>query len=75
MGFSDGNWTHHSSTKNPHKQANPTEVHTTIKLGIDAHATILRRLGFDHECPTFRFQGRDYRLADIHGQVEKGVLM
>ncbi|MCB1234680.1 MAG: DUF1501 domain-containing protein, partial [Verrucomicrobiae bacterium] len=35
----------------------------------DLHATILHLLGFDHERLTFRFQGRDYRLTDIHGKV------
>ncbi len=37
-------------------------------------ATILHLLGFDHERLTHRFQGRDYRLTDVHGKVVKGVL-
>jgi hypothetical protein len=40
----------------------------------DLQATILHLLGFDHERLTFRFQGRDYRLTDVHGQVVDGVL-
>jgi hypothetical protein len=40
----------------------------------DLQATILHLLGFDHERLTFRFQGRDYRLTDVHGKVVKGVL-
>ncbi|MDA1017982.1 MAG: DUF1501 domain-containing protein, partial [Planctomycetota bacterium] len=40
----------------------------------DLQATIMHLLGFDHERLTFRFQGRDYRLTDVHGQVVKGVL-
>ncbi|MST01313.1 MAG: DUF1501 domain-containing protein [Pedosphaera sp.] len=40
----------------------------------DLQATILHLLGFNHERLTFRFQGRDYRLTDVHGQVVKGVL-
>ena len=40
----------------------------------DLHATILHQLGFDHERLTFRFQGRDFRLTDIHGHVVKEVL-
>jgi hypothetical protein len=40
----------------------------------DLQATILHLLGFDHERLTFRFQGRDYRLSDIHGHVIKEVL-
>ncbi|MBW3538984.1 MAG: DUF1501 domain-containing protein [Planctomycetes bacterium] len=40
----------------------------------DLQATILHLLGFDHERLTFRFQGRDYRLTDVHGKVVEGVL-
>jgi hypothetical protein len=35
----------------------------------DLHATILHLLGFDHERFTYRFQGRDFRLTDVHGKV------
>lgn len=35
----------------------------------DLQATILHLLGIDHERLTFRFQGRDYRLTDVHGRV------
>jgi hypothetical protein len=35
----------------------------------DLQATIMHLLGFDHERLTFRFQGRDYRLTDVHGRV------
>jgi hypothetical protein len=40
----------------------------------DLQATIMHLLGFNHEQLTYRFQGRDYRLTDVHGQVVKGVL-
>jgi hypothetical protein len=40
----------------------------------DLQATVLNQLGFDHEKLTFRFQGRDYRLTDIHGQVVHDIL-
>jgi len=40
----------------------------------DLQATIMHQLGFDHEKLTFRFQGRDYRLTDVHGHVVKDVL-
>jgi hypothetical protein len=40
----------------------------------DFNATVLHALGIDHERLTFRFQGRDYRLTDIHGNVVRGVL-
>lgn len=35
----------------------------------DLHATILHQLGFDHTRLTYRFQGRDFRLTDVHGRV------
>ena len=47
---------------------NPVSVH-------DLHATILHLLGIDHERLTFKFQGRHYRLTDIHGKVVPEVLM
>lgn len=40
----------------------------------DLQATILHLLGLDHERLTYRFQGRDYRLTDVHGQVVKDIL-
>ena len=40
----------------------------------DLQATILHLLGFDHEKLTFRFQGRDFRLTDVHGHVVKDIL-
>jgi uncharacterized protein (DUF1501 family) len=40
----------------------------------DMNATLLHLLGLDHEKLTFRFQGRDYRLTDVHGTVVKGLL-
>ncbi len=45
----------------------PVHVH-------DLNATLLDRLGFDHTRLTFRFQGRDYRLTDVHGRVVTEVL-
>ncbi len=41
---------------------NPVSVH-------DLHATLLHCLGFDHERLTYRYEGRDYRLTDVHGEV------
>ena len=40
----------------------------------DLHATLLHQLGFDHERLTYRFQGRDFRLTDVHGKVVKRLL-
>jgi hypothetical protein len=40
----------------------------------DLHATILHLMGIDHERLTFRHGGRDYRLTDVHGNVQKKVI-
>jgi hypothetical protein len=45
----------------------PVHVH-------DFHATIMHLLGIDHERLTYRFQGRDYRLTDVHGVVQKEIV-
>lgn len=46
---------------------NPVHVH-------DLNATLLHLLGFDHTRLSYRFQGRDYRLTDVHGNVVEGIL-
>jgi hypothetical protein len=45
----------------------PVHVH-------DLNATVLHLLGFDHTRLTYRFQGRDFRLTDVHGRVIDGIL-
>jgi len=45
----------------------PVHVH-------DLNATLLHLLGFDHERLTYRFQGRDFRLTDVHGRVVREIL-
>ena len=40
----------------------------------DLHATILHLLGFDHTRLTYRFQGRDFRLTDVAGDVAKKLI-
>lgn len=40
----------------------------------DLHATILHLFGVDHTQLTYHFQGRDFRLTDVHGEVVKGLL-
>jgi hypothetical protein len=40
----------------------------------DLNATILHLLGFDHTRLTYRFQGRDFRLTDVHGNVVTKLL-
>ncbi len=45
----------------------PVHVH-------DHQATLLHLLGIDHKRLTFRYQGRQYRLTDVHGQVVEGIV-
>jgi len=47
---------------------NPVHVH-------DLQATLLHLLGIDHKKLTYRFQGRQFRLTDVHGQVVQGLLI
>lgn len=47
--------------------SNPVEVH-------DLNATLLHLMGIDHKQLTYRYQGRDYRLTDVHGRVVKDLL-
>jgi Protein of unknown function (DUF1501) len=46
---------------------NPVHVH-------DLHATILRLMGFDHTKLTYRYNGRDFRLTDVYGNVVNGLI-
>lgn len=50
-----------------HAVENPVHVH-------DLHATVLHQLGIDHHRLTFRSQGRDFRLTDVHGHVVKDLI-
>lgn len=47
--------------------SNPVHIH-------DLNATIMHCLGYDHTRLTYRFQGRDYRLTDVHGNVVRPIL-
>ncbi len=47
--------------------SDPVHIH-------DLHATLLQCLGFDHELLTFPYQGRDFRLTDVHGKVIQKIL-
>jgi hypothetical protein len=50
-----------------HIAENPVDVH-------DLQATILHCMGIEHTKLTYRFQGRDYRLTDVHGNVVPALL-
>jgi hypothetical protein len=47
--------------------ADPVHIH-------DLHATMFHCLGIDHERLTFKFQGRYYRLTDVHGKIVEALL-
>ena len=48
---------------------------TTDRVHVhDLHATLLHLLGFDHTQLTYRFQGRDFRLTDVHGELVTKLL-
>ena len=47
--------------------ANPVHVH-------DMQATMLHLCGIDHTRLTYRYQGRQYRLTDVHGEIVQGIL-
>ncbi len=47
--------------------ADPVHVH-------DYHATILHLMGIDHTRLTYRYAGRDFRLTDVSGEVQRKVL-
>ena len=46
----------------------PVHVH-------DLHATILHLLGIDHERLTYKYQGRSFRLTDVHGELIRPILL
>jgi hypothetical protein len=51
--------------------------YSVVRDGVHVHdlnATILHCLGIDHTRLTFKFQGRDYRLTDVHGRVVRPIL-
>ena len=48
--------------------SNPVHVH-------DLQATILRCLGVDHTKLTYKYQGRHFRLTDVHGEIVRDVLL
>ena len=41
----------------------------------DLHATMLHQLGIDHKKLTVKFQGRDFRLTDVHGEIVRDIIV
>jgi uncharacterized protein (DUF1501 family) len=51
--------------------------YNVVKDGVhihDLHATMMNQLGIDHEQLTYKYQGRHFRLTDVHGHVVKNIL-
>jgi uncharacterized protein (DUF1501 family) len=51
--------------------------YNVVEDGVHVHdfnATILHLMGLDHEQLTYKYQGRRFRLTDVHGQVVQGIL-
>ena len=63
QGFSYGNTDEHGH----HAVEGKVHMH-------DLHATILHQLGLNHENLTYRYDGRDFRLTDVHGKVVKEIM-
>ena len=40
----------------------------------DLHATLMHLMGVEHERLTYRYQGRDFRLTDVHGHIIRDIL-
>jgi carbonic anhydrase len=61
---------------NDGKPLNPNlDTYTPGTMHIhDMNATIMHQMGIDHTKLTYRYQGRDFRLTDVHGHVVKEVL-
>ena len=60
---------------NPERlMGNPMIILTMWQNVHDFHATILHLLGIDHERLTFKYQGRHFRLTDVHGHTVKSIL-
>lgn len=50
---------------------------SVVEGGVHVHdlnATVLHLMGLDHERLTFRYQGRDFRLTDVHGEIVRPIL-
>ena len=61
---------HYGSTDEFGYKAVQNKVHVN-----DLHATLLHLMGLDHTKLTYRFNGRDYRLTDVAGEVVKDILI
>ena len=71
-------WLAGGGTKPGHAHGATDEVGDTAVSGRlhmhDLHATMLHLLGLDHEQLTYNYAGRDFRLTDVAGNVERGII-
>jgi hypothetical protein len=71
-------WMAGGGVKRGHIHGETDELGFGVTEGLvhvhDLQATVLHLLGLDHKRLTYRFQGRDYRLTDVHGEVVHEIL-
>src|SRR5438105_14572129 len=71
-------WLAGGGVKRGHIHGQTDEIgYNVIENAVHVHdlqATILHLLGLEHTRLTFRFQGRDFRLTDVHGNVVRDIL-
>ena len=71
-------WLAGAGVRAGHQHGETDELgYNTVRDAVHVHdlnATLLHLLGFDHERLTFRHEGRDYRLTDVHGRVVRALL-
>ena len=71
-------WLAGGGFKNGHSHGNTDDFgHHAVEGKIhmhDLHATILHQLGLDHEKLTYRYDGRDFRLTDVHGKIIHDII-
>jgi arylsulfatase A-like enzyme len=71
-------WMAGGGVKRGHKHGETDDFgYNVVRDGLhihDFHATLLQLLGIDHERLTYKFQGRRYRLTDVHGHAVKALL-
>ncbi len=56
-----------STSEFGHKAVEAIDIH-------DLHATILHLMGIDHTKLTYRYSGRDFRLTDVFGNIQEGII-
>jgi hypothetical protein len=71
-------WLAGGGIKRGHLHGQSDEIGYNVAEGLvhvhDLQATVLNQMGLEHTRLTYRFQGRDFRLTDVHGHVVREIL-